>query len=323
MATISDVAKEAGVGVGTVSRVLNGGKSVNANTRRLVEDAMSKLSYSPNSSAKRLRQNRSGVIALMIPVLYHPFFARFVEAAEQEADNHGYSMLLVASQQHVEKEKRIIERIKRKEIDGAIFVTHYDHGREQFAGCPLVSIDRHLNGDIPCVTSDNYEATKKSIEYLIQKGCKKIGYIGTKPLVDSEVMLREQVYREVVKEHGMGEYVVNEATIHGGESALVKEFFDTYGDVDGVFAAGYTVAQLTAEYVKTLGKRVPDDIQIVSYDGCFPSWDSTPLLTCVEQPIDEMAQAAVRALIDKINGKPIENRIVLKSKFVIGGSTKR
>ena len=113
MSTISDVAREAGVGVGTVSRVLNGGKSVNEKTRRLVEEAISKLAYTPNSSAKRLRQNKSGVIALMIPVLYHPFFSRFAEAAEQEADSHGYSMLLVASQQHVEKEKRIIERIKR------------------------------------------------------------------------------------------------------------------------------------------------------------------------------------------------------------------
>lgn len=322
MSTISDVAREAGVGVGTVSRVLNGGKSVNEKTRRLVEEAISKLSYTPNSSAKRLRQNRSGVIALMIPVLYHPFFSRFAEAAEQEADKHGYSMLLVASQQHVEKEKRIIERIKRKEVDGAIFVTHYEHRQEDFDGCPLVSIDRHLGGDIPCVTSDNSEATRKSVEYLIAKGCKKIGYIGTKPLVDSEIMFREKVYREVVRAHGMDEYVLNEVAIHGEEAALVEKFFEMFGDVDGVFAAGYTVARLTMEYAKKLGRNVPEDLQIVSYDGCFPSWDDTALLTCVEQPIDDMACAAVRILIDKIKGKPVEARTVLGSRFVTGGSTK-
>ena len=322
MSTISDVAREAGVGVGTVSRVLNGGKSVNEKTRRLVEEAISKLAYTPNSSAKRLRQNKSGVIALMIPVLYHPFFSRFAEAAEQEADSHGYSMLLVASQQHVEKEKRIIERIKRKEVDGAIFVTHYEHRQEDFLGCPLVSIDRHLGENIPCVTSDNYEATKKSIEYLIEKGCKKIGYIGTKPLVDSEIMLREKVYREVMGVHGMGEYVVNEIAIHGDEAALVEKFFNLYGDVDGIFAAGYTVARLTAEYAKSMGKTVPGDIQIVSYDGCFPTWDNTALLTCVEQPLDDMARSAVDILIDKIKGKPVEARTVLESKFVIGCSTK-
>ena len=179
-----------------------------------------------------------------------------------------------------------------------------------------------MGENIPCVTSDNYEATKKSIEYLIEKGCKKIGYIGTKPLVDSEIMLREKVYREVMGVHGMGEYVVNEIAIHGDEAALVEKFFNLYGDVDGIFAAGYTVARLTAEYAKSMGKTVPGDIQIVSYDGCFPTWDNTALLTCVEQPIDDMARSAVDILIDKIKGKPVEARTVLESKFVIGCSTK-
>lgn len=322
MSTISDVAKEAGVGVGTVSRVLNGGKSVNENTRRLVEEAIAKLSYTPNSSAKRLRQNRSGVIALMIPVLDHPFFSKFAEAAEQAADGRGYSTLLVVSQQHVEKEKRIIERIKRKEVDGAIFVTHYEHDRADFRGCPLVSIDRHLDGDIPCVTSDNGQATKKSIEYLIAKGCKRIGYIGTKPLVDSEILLREKVYREVIEAHGMEARVVNEVAIHGEEGALVEKFFKTYGDVDGIFAAGYTVARLAAEHARAIGRRVPDDVQIVSYDMGYPSWDSSAALTCVEQPIEEMARAAVGILIDKIDGKPTAPRTVLESRFVIGNSTR-
>ena len=85
-ATIADVAKMAGVGVGTVSRVLNGGKSVNENTKNAVLKAMDLLNYTPNSMAKRLREQKSGIIALMIPVVSHPFFAQFAEYIEQEAD---------------------------------------------------------------------------------------------------------------------------------------------------------------------------------------------------------------------------------------------
>ena len=126
-ATIADVAKMAGVGVGTVSRVLNGGKSVNEKTKRAVVEAMSKLDYTPNSMAKRLREQKSGIIALMIPVVSHPFFAQFAEYIEQAADKYKYSVLLVASQQRVQKESNIFERIKKREVDGAICVTHFVH----------------------------------------------------------------------------------------------------------------------------------------------------------------------------------------------------
>ena len=119
-ATIADVAKEAGVGVGTVSRVLNGGKSVSANTREAVEQAMDRLKYNRNSIAKRLREQKSGIIALMIPVVYHPFFAQFAENVERAADKYGYSVLLVASQQCVRKESDMLDRIKRREVDGDI-----------------------------------------------------------------------------------------------------------------------------------------------------------------------------------------------------------
>lgn len=321
-ATIADVAKEAGVGIGTVSRVINGGKSVTETTMRAVEAAITKLAYNPNSAAKRLRRQRSGVIALMVPVLYQPFFARFAQAVEQTADEYGYSVLLVASQEHVQKENRIIERIKSKEVDGAIFVTHYEHNSKDYAGCPLVSIDRRLGDDIPCVTSNNYQATTTGIEYLIQKGCSRIGYIGTKPLVASEVLLREKAYRDVMQKHGMGEYVVNEVAKHGEEGELVKKFFDMYGDVDGLFAAGYSVARAVGEHAASIGRDIPNDLQLLSYDGGFSDWNGAALLSCIEQPIDDMAKAAVELLINKIDGKQTERMAMLQGKLVIGRSTK-
>lgn len=321
-ATMADVAKKAGVGVGTVSRVLNGGGSVNANTKQAVLAAMNALNYSPNIMAKRLRVQKSGILALMIPVVAHPFFAQFAESIEHAADKYGYSVLLVASQQCVQKESNIMERIKRREVDGAIFVTHFAHSPEEFADCPLVSVDRHLADGIPFVTSDNYDATERSIEFLISKGCKRIGYIGSKPQVESEVLLREKAYRDVMRRHGMEECVVNDVMIHGEEPSVVRKFLDKFGDADGVFAAGYSVANAFCAEVERTGKKIPDDVQVVAYDGMFGNWSYSDAVTCVEQPVEQMAETAVELLIKKIEGKDVPQKVIHQSRFVVGTTTK-
>lgn len=318
--TIKDVARYANVGVGTVSRVLNGG-SVNNNTKETVMRAIKELQFTPNSTAHRLRKNRTGVIAVLVPIINHPFFSEFLEAVEEEADKFGWSVLIVSSQQNIDKEKSIIEKIHRKEIDGAIFVTHYKHNEADLVGCPFVSIDRPLSESIPYVTSNNYEATKNAIEYLISKGCKKIGYVGSKPIVYSEVMQREKAYADTMEKHGLRQRIVNDVIIHGDERKVAEKFFADYPDVDGIFASGYTMAQMTYNVAKGKGYSVPDGLQIVAYDGSFKKWSSSYPLTAVEQPISEMAKTIVKLLSDVIDGKEVPVRTVLDAKFVKGSTT--
>ena len=320
--TIKDVAKYAGVGIGTVSRVLNGEKAVNDGTRERVLKAMTELEFQPNKMAAKLRRNETRVIALLVPVVNHPFFAKLANYVEEEADKFGYSMILVSSQQRVEKEKDIIDRIRRREVDGAVFVTHYAHEAEELKNCPIVSIDRPFGKEYPYVTSDNYSAAFKAVEYLLERGCKKIGYGGSKPIVVSEVMERERAYRDVMKKHGMPEIILNEAVSHGEEKEVVESFFKKYGGVDGVFASGYTMAQVLYETAMQRGISIPDELQIISYDGAFRQWNNNRLLTCVEQPIEEMAREAVKLLINRIRGQETPERVELKTSFVIGATTK-
>lgn len=319
--TIKDVARVANVGVGTVSRVLNGG-SVNETTRKTVMQAIDNLKFTPNVTAHRLRKNRTGVIAVLVPVISHPFFSEFVAAVEDEAEKFGWSVLIVSSQQKIEKERSIIEKIRRKEIDGAIFVTHYRHDEEELEGCPLVSIDRKMGARVPYVTSDNYQATVEAVEYLVSKGCKRIGYVGSKPIVDSEVLLREKAYRDVMEKHGMEARIVNEVIIHGDERKVVDTFFSQYPDTDGIFAAGFTMAQTTYAAAVEKGYSVPDGLQIIGYDGSFKKWNGINSLTAVEQPIREMAKKIVCLLSDVIDGKEVEGRTVLASKLIKGVTTK-
>ncbi len=321
-ATIRDVALAAGVGVGTVSRVINEEKSVSPKTRERVFEAMRELKFAPNIMATRLKRNETMCIALLVPLINHPFFAKFAYYVEDEADKFGYSIILVSSQKRVQKESDIINKIHSREVDGAVFVTHFVHDEKELVDCPIVSIDRPLGNDIPYVTSDNYDATKRAVEYLIEKGCKNIGYIGSKPLVASEVMRREQAYRDVMQSRGMPVREMNEVILHGEERTVADEFLNRFDGVDGVFASGYSMAQALFAAAMERGKNIPDDMQIISYDGAFGQWNGSEL-TCIEQPIEQMAREVVRLLIKKIHGEKTELRTELKTTFLPGASTKK
>lgn len=319
--TIKDVAKYAGVGVGTVSRVINNEKSVGEKTRKKVLEAMKALNYSRNNMAFRLRKNETRIIALLVPVINHPFFAKLAYYIEDEASNFGYSVLLVSSQQKVERETEIINRITHREVDGAVFVTHYMHEEEDLKKCPIVSIDRTFGENIPYVTSDNYDATKNAVNYMIERGAERVGFIGSKPIVTSEVSERERAYLDAMAEHNMTPRIVNEVIQHGEEAVVVQNFLEKYKDVDGVFVSGYTLSQFFYEAAMDMGKKIPDELQIISYDGIFKQWGISNI-TSVEQPIEEMARQVVRLLIKKIHNEQTCQRTVLKTKFVLGKTTK-
>ena len=156
---------------------------------------------------------------------------------------------------------------------------------------------------------------------MIERGAKKVGFIGSKPLVASEVLERERAYLDVMAEYGMPPRIVNEVMQHGEETLAVADFMEKYSDVDGVFVSGYTLSQVLYEAAIELGRKIPDDLQIVSYDGIFKQWGISNI-TSVEQPIEDMARQVVRLLIKKIHGEETCQRTVLKTKFVLGTTTK-
>ena len=320
--TIKEVAAKSGVGIGTVSRVLNNSPQISEETRQKVLDAIKELNYVPNIAGKRLSQNRSYVLAVIVPVIDHPFFAKLIAELELAADKRGYSLLVVSSQHRIEKEKDILKRIAQNEADGAIFVTHYEHDEEEFKNLAIVSIDRHLGENIPIVTTNNYDATKQAIEYLIEKGAKRISYLGTKPSQASEVILREKAYRDVMKKHHMEEIVVNKEIKHGEEEKLIDELFGTDKTIDGIFVSGCILANCLKKKFEKEGCKVPEEIQIISYDGEYFR-TSNKTMTTLRQPIPEMAERCVELLIKLINNEEnIEMMNKFDCHFVIGDTTK-
>ena len=322
MPTIKDVAARCGVGVGTVSRVLNDAANVNKETKEKVLKAIKELNYTPNSFGVKLRTNRNKVFALLIPLINHSFFSELTAHVEKEALKHGYSILLVCSQKHEEREIEIINKLNRKEVDGVIFVTHYTHSEEELKNKIIVTIDRHLPGDIPYVSSDNYQSTEKSIEYLIEKGCKRIGYLGSKPYVDSEVLLREKAYLDVIKRYNMKEYFLSSVINHGEEQAKVDEFIERFPDIDAVFVSGASMSQALYRSLLRKGKKIPEDIQLISYDGYFGENKAGNEITCIEQPIESIAKRCVEILLELLAGKQPVKENIIESKFIINKTTK-
>ena len=316
--TIKDIAKASGYGVGTVSRVLSNDKSVSDKTRQKILDVIKELDYIPNVNGARLKQKHSKVIAVLVPVIYHPFFAEFVEELEKVSMDNNYSLLLVTSQNNIDKEKEIINMIKSHRVDGAIFVTHYNHDENKLKGCPLVSIDRHLGNDIPLITSDNYDATMNALEKLFASGARKIAFIGSKPSVDSEVNLRYQAYVDIVKKHGLPTLDLFEVVGHGGEKEMAAQFFEKYKDFDAIFASGYSLS--VAIYKELLNRKmaIPNDVQLVSYDGLF---FGTEMLTAIQQPIKEMAIASFLTLTKLIKGEEVNKKQIINTTFIKGETT--
>lgn len=319
--TIKDVAKKSGVGIGTVSRVINGNSEVSDKTRQKVLKAIEELNYSPNMIGKKLSQNRNYLIAVAVPVITHPFFANLVEQIEIEADKKGYSILLTTSQHRIEKEREILKKVSSKEVDGAIFVTHYEHDEKELQNLAVVSIDRHLGKDIPIVTSNNYQASREAMEYLQNKGCKKIAFLGSKPTSPSEVSYREKAYLNYVKEKGMNPLVVNEVVDHHQEDALIEKMINEYPKYDGVFVSNSTLARILTKKLKERNVRVPEDVQVLSYDGDFER-NTFLKISTMRQPIELMAKKCVEQLIKLINKEEIKEKMsVFDCQFVKGATT--
>lgn len=210
----------------------------------------------------------------------------------------------------------MIEKMKKKDVDGIIFITHYDYRDEELSKYPVVSVDRHFD-NVPFVTSDNFDSSVVACEWLVHAGCRKIAYIGGKTLVESEVMERERAYREVMRKYSLPEIVKSEVIKHGEELPLVEALFRENPGMDGVFVSGDAMTNLIFMHCEENNIAIPKDLKVVSYDGVqIKTGELKDKIAYVEQPVEQLGREAVRVLLKKIRGEDVPLKTVLKAKFV-------
>lgn len=306
MTTIRDVAKKAGVSVATVSRFLNGSGYVSTEAAKAVTAAVAELKYELNPVARSLNTKQSHLIGLIVPDITNPFFPELARAVEDVALTYGYTVILCNSDENPEKEKNYLETLKKKYIAGFI-VTSNQLDAPHYANMklPIVALDRAINDKIPTVSSNNREGAVLGTRTLLERGCQNVLFLrGPEELNPAND--RFEGFMEAIKQSEAAYHVVT-SPFHFAESEqIVTRFLQEHKEIDGIFASSDVSAAGALKAAVTLGIKVPEELQIVGFDGISMGEMLSPGLTTIAQDVYKMGAIATRVLIKRIENQEIE-----------------
>ena len=299
MPTMKDVALEAGVALGTVSKVFNG-IPVGESYKARVEEAARKLGYQVNQYARGLKTNKTNTVAVILPGVNHPFFAALAQHACEALAQRDYRMLL--------------------------YVTASNPGVEQIGGDPpFVGIDRSFRADIPCVAADNYGGGRLAAEKLLELGCRHLAFLRTGSSSPSETDKRGDGFEAVCRARQVPYEILRR---NDGEDSpeVFREFFLSHMtggtlDIDGIFCSTDLLAWRTQNLLAELGIRVPEDVQLIGFDGIRRFGGEGLYCSTIVQPAQKIAETCVDLLLAKDRSN-IPALVCLPVSYAPGGTTR-
>ena len=319
--TMKDVAREAGVSLGTVSKVING-ITVGDSYRRRVNDAIQRLGYQVNSFARGLKTDRTDCVALLMPSLRHPFFALLTDALTACLSQQGYRSMLMITNYDAEAEQKCFTLVRQNKLDGVIALT-YSPDLEISDSIPVVVIDRHLGADFPCVSSDNFQGGAMAAEKLLALGCRKLLFLRIGPDVYGEADKRGPGFESACRAAG-AEYdtlILSDSDTEAPFRRFLAEHIrDGKLDYDGIFCNTDGLAVRIIGFLREQGVDIPGQVQVIGYDGIMDYATGRYSCSTIVQPIDEMAEAAVRLLLDP--GETRVSNLCLPVRYAPGGTTR-
>ena len=319
--TIKDIARESGVGISTVSRVINNTGYVSNEVRRRVMKVMKDYNYVPNSSARNLKANSSKNIAILVKGITNPFFHTMIRVIEEKTSLRGYSLIIQNVDDHVDELDLAIQEAGSRNLCGVILIGGtfgYSAQRFRQLGIPCVLLTVSADSSIPLdlyssVKVDDEKEGFRATEYLISLGHKKIGFIYD-PTSDSLTpnRLRFMGYQRALEEHGI---TFNPSLVADNTNApfysgyltgfnAMKQLYSRNPDMTAVFAFADVLALGAAKAVFSMGLKVPDDISIVGFDGIDAGEFYNPALDTICQPASQMALSGIEFLFEMLQGGP-------------------
>ncbi|MDX3229807.1 LacI family DNA-binding transcriptional regulator [Streptomyces sp. ME19-01-6] len=334
--TLEEVAARAGVGRGTVSRVINGSPRVSDRTRTAVEQAVAELGYVPNRVARALAANRADAVALVIPepetrLFAEPYFSDIIRGVGAELAEADLQLLLTLLRTPKERQ-RFAEYLSAHRVDGVLLVSvHADDPLpdllERIEMPAVLSGRRSAHETVPYVDCDNTGGAQSAVEHLIGRGRSTVATI-TGPLDMYVAQCRLDGYRAAIQAAGQevdpGLIVAADFTEEGGRRAM-RELLERRPGLDAVFAASDVMAAGARQVLREQGRRVPDDVALVGFEDSAVARHMDPPLTSVRQTTEEMGRAMVRVLLEEIEaqGERTSKRpqLVLPTELVRRGSS--
>lgn len=329
---IDDVAEKAGVSKSTISRYLNGKfEFMSQKTRKNIEKVIDELNYKPNNVARSLKLKKSKLIGIIIADLTNPFSSLLIKGISDECRKYAYNTIIANSDNDKDKEREYILSLMSQNVDGLI-VNGTGHNEELLIdilnqGVPVVTMDRIINDKLfDSVTSNNYDMTFKTINYLIDSGFKNAALFTQYVDKISVRIERERAFLDVCKSR-LDSSNFNVYTVDRNNTGNVElDLFDFLNNYEGskvIFAINGVMLLNVLQAINKFDLKIPGDVGICGYDNW--GWASLipPGITTISQPSYDMGMKSAKILLDRIKDGITEKNICiyLKSKLEIRGST--
>jgi len=320
--TMADVAREAGVALGTVSKVVNG-QAVGEEYRKRVEKAIACLGYQYNSSGRALRTDQTDTVALIIPNTINPYFALLVHHINMALEKRNYKMLLCFTEYDRHREMEFIQMVRQNRVDGIIALT-YNPDLVIPDDIPFVTIDRFFSISVPCVAADNFGGGWMAAHKLKELGCKKLGFMRIGSVLTNEPSKRKDGFVSACVEMGMPFEIM--ALEDGAPFSEFERFLDDHIEkgrltLDGLFLGTDMLAWEIIQVLKKKGLRVPEDVQVIGFDGIRMFGTLEPVVSTIAQPVQEIAETCVNTVLSK-HLSNLPSLICLPVQYLAGGTTK-
>lgn len=323
MPTLSDVAKVAGVGVMSVSRVVNGTRRVTPEVERKVRAAIERIGYEPNEAARVLKGHRAKVLGLIVPDLADPFFATCANAIQETAREAGYMTLMAASANREDIERQQAEIMAQRHVAGLLVIpsgtTNSHFTAAQKKGMPIVSFDRPLEHvDADAVLVDNRAAAVRVTEHLIAHGHQQILCVSDEKDIFTK---NERVagYSHAMRQASLPVKICLIGPIRGSLSEQLTVALSSVFIPTAIFATNNIIAVQCLRDLQKLGVQIPEKMALIGFDDFDAATLVRPTITVVRQPVVELGRRAALQLLNRIGNAslPSSSQIVLHTELIL------
>lgn len=322
---IYDIARNAGVSTATVSRVINGSKSVSEKTRQTVSNIMSEVGYTPNVFARGLMVNSMRTIGVMTIDVRDLYYARSIHSIENEARKLGYNVVLCNTGEDISEKKKYLKLLLQKRVDGIILIgsvfkekSDNRHIAEAAAEVPVVMINGFLEGkNIYSIMCDDSEAVKMAVKHLVSLGHRAIHYI-----YDVETfsgMEKLGGFKNAIQEYGLlsghNSVLRTSRGIEGGFEA-VHQLLKNSTEFTALLTSEDILAAGALKALSEAGISVPDCVSVIGYNNSVIAQCTTPELTSIDNKVDLISSTAVNLLVDAINGREVPHKTAAQAELI-------